>query len=106
MTAAPLSDALSKQTLDYLDQIVCMALRAQRAFDGLPEFDIDRDSPGRLATQAKIEDGIATCRELVSRMGWVADLASTKLGASPVLDAQGWLLRDVLDFSSRKTLDI
>ncbi len=66
-----------------------------RAFDSLPDVCIDGDDPGRQLTGQKIEDVIATCRELVACMGWLADVASTNLGRAPVSDAQGWLLPEL-----------
>lgn len=85
-----------ERTLEFLGEVVSLALRAETMFQHLPDLDIVSSHPGSRTEAERLEAGIATCRDLVARMGCIADMAAAKLGAGRVADDQDWLLSTTL----------
>jgi hypothetical protein len=96
MNTSTLRDPMRQDLIAFLSEIMSLALRAECIFKRLPDFDIKSDDPDWPDAVGRLEVGVATCRELVARMGWIADIASTGLGVPPMADAKEWILPELL----------
>jgi hypothetical protein len=94
MITPEMTGADRERTLEYLDEVVSLALRAETMFKHLP--DIVRSDSESLRGAKRLEAGIAACRDLVARMGCIADIAAERLGAGRVAGDRDWLLSTTL----------